>query len=61
MGWASLAVAMRYIHPSEDKVLAAFGQEPQLSGAGDKTGDTAPVAAPQQLVESSATPAATAG
>ena len=24
MGWSSLSVAMRYIHPSEDRVLAAF-------------------------------------
>ena len=27
MGWASLSVAMRYIHPDEKRVLAAFGQE----------------------------------
>jgi integrase len=26
MGWASLSVAMKYIHPSEQRVLAAFGQ-----------------------------------
>jgi hypothetical protein len=24
MGWSSLSVAMRYIHPSEDRVLDAF-------------------------------------
>jgi integrase len=27
MGWSSLAVAMRYIHPDENKVLEAFGQK----------------------------------
>ena len=39
MGWSSLSVAMRYIHPSEDRVLAAFAG-PQLNGTGDKTGDS---------------------
>jgi len=52
---------MRYIHPSEDKVLAAFGQEPQLSETGDKTGDTSTMVAPQQVLEASASPATTAG
>jgi len=61
MGWSSLGVAMRYIHPSEDKVLEAFGQVPQLSETGDKTGDSSPMVVPQQVLESSATPAATAG
>jgi hypothetical protein len=50
---------MRSIHPFEEKVLAAY--EPQLSETGDKTGDTAPVVAPQQMLELSATPATTAG
>jgi len=40
MGWSSLAVAMRYIHPSEERVLEAFGQKPELSDTGDKTGDS---------------------
>lgn len=40
MGWSSLSVAMRYIHPSEDRVLAAFA-EPQLGLGGDETGDSA--------------------
>jgi len=52
---------MRYIHPSEDKVVEAFGQVPQLSESGDKTGDSSPMVAPQQVLELSATPAATAG
>jgi hypothetical protein len=26
MGWSSLSVAMRYIHPSEDRVLEAISQ-----------------------------------
>ena len=30
---------MRYIHPSEDRVLAAFA-EPQLGQGGDKSGDS---------------------
>jgi integrase len=42
MGWSSLAVAMRYIHPDENKVLEAFGQKPELQQTGDKTGDIAP-------------------
>jgi integrase len=42
MGWSSLAVAMRYIHPDESKVLEAFGQSPELQPTGDKTGDIAP-------------------
>ena len=45
MGWSSLSVAMRYIHPSEDRVLAAFA-EPQLSQGGDKSGDSAENTAP---------------
>ena len=52
---------MRYIHPSEDKVLAAFDQEPQLSETGDKTGDTSTMVVPQQVLESTASPVATAG
>jgi integrase len=42
MGWASLSVAMRYIHPDETRVLAAFGQQSELSQSGDKTGDITP-------------------
>jgi hypothetical protein len=50
MGWSSLAVAMRYIHPSEERVLEAFGQKPELSENGDKTGDSdAAVAQPERL------------
>jgi integrase len=36
MGWSSLSVAMRYIHPSEDRVLSAFS-----SLGGHKNGHTA--------------------
>ena len=38
MGWSSLSVAMTYIHPSADRVLAAF--EPLRIGSGDKIGDS---------------------
>jgi integrase len=62
MGWASLSVANRYIHPSEDRVLAAFGQqsavEPELNGSGDKTGDIQPIASEQQVLELSASSSA---
>jgi len=39
MGWASLSVAMRYIHPSDERVLAAFANR-ELCGGGDKSGDS---------------------
>lgn len=39
MGWSSLSVAMRYIHPSEERVLAAFA-ETQSNGSGDKIRDS---------------------
>ena len=55
MGWASLSVAMRYIHPSKDRVLAAFGHQLELQQSGDKTGDTRPVGEMQQVLELSAT------
>jgi integrase len=58
MGWSSLAVAMRYIHPSEERVLEAFGQKPELSETGDKTGDSATAAAQQGMLELSVTPTA---
>jgi hypothetical protein len=38
MGWSSLSVAMTYIRPSPDRVLAAF--EPLRIGGGDKSGDS---------------------
>jgi integrase len=38
MGWSSLSVAMTYIHPSEEMVLAAFA-ETQLAESGDKSWD----------------------
>jgi integrase len=56
MGWASLSVAMKYIHPSEQRVLAAFGQQAELNPTGDKTGDITPSAAMQAVVELSLTP-----
>ena len=51
MGWASLSVAMKYIHPSEERVLAAFGQQPELSPTGDKTGDILPSTVEEQVLE----------
>ena len=45
IGWSSLSVAMRYIRPSEDRVLAAFGDQHELSQSGDKTGDAAEITA----------------
>jgi integrase len=39
MGWASIQIGMRYVHMSEDRVLAALSSIPELSGSGDKTGD----------------------
>ena len=45
MGWSSLAVAMRYIHPSEQRVLEAFEPGPELCDTGDKSGDTDSTAA----------------
>jgi integrase len=56
MGWSSLAVAMRYIHPSEEKVLEAFGQKPGLNETGDKTGDIAPLVAEPPVLELSVNP-----
>jgi hypothetical protein len=35
MGWASLSVAMRYIHPSDGRALAAFTNRELIEG-GDK-------------------------
>jgi len=63
MGWSSLAVAMRYIHPSEERVLEAFGQEaptsaPVLSGTGDKTSDITTAAAQTEMLELTLTPTA---
>jgi hypothetical protein len=43
MGWSLLAVAMRYVHPDETKVLEAFGQESESQHPGDKSGDIAPL------------------
>jgi len=52
MGWSSLPVAMRYIHPSEERVLEAFGQKPELS----ETGDSATAAAQPAMLELAVTP-----
>jgi Phage integrase family/ATP dependent DNA ligase domain len=54
MGWASLSVAMKYIHPSEQRVLAAFGQQAELSMSGDKSGDILPTTVEQRVLELSA-------
>jgi len=47
---------MRYIHPSEERVLEAIGQKPELSESGDKTGDNAPAVAVPPVLELSVTP-----
>jgi len=39
MGWASLSMGMRYVHPSEDRMLAAAS-----AATGDKTGGSAEIA-----------------
>jgi hypothetical protein len=57
MGWSSLAVAMRYIHPSEQRVLDAFKQEHELSETGDKSGDTVPNVDNQAVIELSSSSA----
>ena len=49
MGWASLSVAMRYIHPSDERVLAAFANR-ELNEGGDKTGDSQADSAPDALM-----------
>jgi hypothetical protein len=38
MGWSDVKIAMRYIHPTEDHVLAALSRI-ELSGTGDQSGD----------------------
>jgi len=41
MGWSSIAIAMRYVHMSDDRVLGALASIPDfLSETGDKTGDS---------------------
>jgi hypothetical protein len=41
MGWSSIAIAMRYVHMSDDRVLGALASIPVvLSESGDKTGDS---------------------
>jgi integrase len=39
MGWSDVKIAMRYIHTSDDHVLAALSRI-ELSGTGDKNGDS---------------------
>ena len=56
MGWASLSVAMRYVHPGEQRVLAAFHQS-ELSLNGDKTVDLTHQSASDTLLAKPATPA----
>jgi len=50
MGWASLSMGMRYVHPSEDHVLAAAS-----AASGDRTGDSAEIALQQAEVKALAT------
>lgn len=45
MGWSSIAIAMRYVHMSDDRVLGALAAIPAvLGGTGDKTDDTQEIA-----------------
>jgi hypothetical protein len=59
MGWASLGVAMRYIHPSEERVLAAFGQQPtpkpDEAVGGSNSGSSQPITDRQPVLELAAT------
>ena len=54
MGWSSISMGMRYVHPDENRVLAACSQAPSLAESGDKTGDSAEIAL--QLAEVKALP-----
>jgi hypothetical protein len=40
MGWSDVKIAMRYIHPSEDHVLAAIEglQHAEMTASGSKSG-----------------------
>src|SRR5262249_39255807 len=45
MGWSSIAIAMRYVHMSDDRVLGAHASIPAVLGeTGDKTGDSQEIA-----------------
>lgn len=45
MGWSSIAIAMRYVHMSDNRVLSALASIPSvLGGTGDKTGDSQEIA-----------------
>jgi len=39
-GHSSIAISARYVHPSSDAVLRAMARQAELSGTGDKTGDS---------------------
>jgi integrase len=43
-GHSSIAISARYVHPSSDAVLRAMARQAELSGTGDKTGDSAEIA-----------------
>ena len=55
MGWASLSVANRYIHPGDERVLAPFGQQPgqqpELTATGSNFGSNAPIAVETPMLE----------
>ena len=45
MGWSSIAIAMRYVHMSDDRVLGALAAiRGVLGGTGDKSGDSQEIA-----------------
>jgi len=59
MGWASLSVAMRYSHPDEKRVRAAFGQQPELdlkSLSGSNSSSNEPQASSDTLAVALASP-----
>ena len=45
MGWSTIAIAMRYVHMSDDRVLGALASiQAVLGETGDKTGDSQEIA-----------------
>ena len=52
--WVRLCVGDELHSPSEERVLAAFGQQPELSPTGDKTSDVPPGTIEDQVLELSA-------
>ena len=52
VGWSTIAIAMRYVHMSDEHVLGALASIPAvLTETGDKTGDSAEIALPPAVVK----------